>query len=267
MKALIISLTLLILNSLSSLAQTPTQVYLPSGTTVHFTSPEPIQYADFPKNIAGDIPLKNVMRIKFIPDSIPGNGVVTIAGETFIAQYQIVYVHDNDIKINTNIEILPSQLRPLELSAGVLSDNELKRYAMQVLANKPTGHYAKTRSFGINGYVSRLWTLGDYIFLDLKYQNLTNLSYDIDQIRFRIEDRKVTKASNVQSVEIQPESILFSLPGFKKHYRNVFVFRKFSFPGNKLLKIEMTEKQISGRVVTMDLRYGALLDADVLQQR
>ena len=34
--------------------------------------------------------------------------------------------------------------------------------------------------------------------------NKTKIRYDIDQIRFKIEDKKQTKATNFQSIEILP---------------------------------------------------------------
>lgn len=44
-------------------------VYLPKGISVHFISPETIQYVDIStKAIVGDLPLKNLLRIKYIPE-------------------------------------------------------------------------------------------------------------------------------------------------------------------------------------------------------
>ena len=74
----------------------------------------------------------------------------------------------------------------------------------------------------------------------------------------------VNKASTVQSIEIKPEFVLFGNPAFKRNDRNVFVFRKFSFPSHKVLKIGLSEKQISGRTLELKLRYQDVLDADVL---
>ena len=87
--------------------------------------------------------------------------------------------------------------------------------------------------------------------MDITYKNKTNLSYHIDDLRFKIDDKKVTKATNIQSLEIKPELALFNIPAFDKYYRNIFVFKKMSFPGNKVLNIELSEKQISGRVITL----------------
>lgn len=244
-------------------------VYLPENISVHFISPEPIQYVDIStKMIAGDLPLKNVLRIRLNTDSVTkrpdwGDAVVTVAGEKFIAQYHIipadpVTTHD----AVSEIEILPTATRSLDISGIGLSHNQLKEIALG-LASKDTRHpVTSDKAFGIAGSVNHIYTYGDYLFIDLGYRNKTNLAYNIDEFRFKMDDKKVTKASNVQSLEIRPELVLFNLEGFKRDYRNVFVFRKMSFPGNKVLHIELSEKQLSGRTLSLAVRYQDLLDAD-----
>jgi len=109
-----------------------------------------------------------------------------------------------------------------------------------------------------------VYTAADYIFIDLGYRNKTNLAYDIADLRFHIDDKKITKATNVQSVELKPEFILFTKPLFQKTYRNIIVLKQMTFPGNKVLHIELSEKQISGRVITLNITYQDVLDADTI---
>ena len=238
-------------------------VYLPDNLSVHFVSPEPIQYVDISsKNILGDLPVKNILRIKYRTDSTNSDGVVTIVGEKFIAQYHIVHSPADGGAIQTDIDILPQDMKPLDIGIG-LSQPELKNYATQLLAKK-SEQLRKAKAYGLKATLNHVYTLGDYIFLDIGYENSTNLSYDLDELRFKIEDKKVTKATNVQSLEIKPDFTLIDIPSFKKHYRNIFVFKKFTFPGNKLLNIQLDEKQLSGRVITLSIPYKDVLEADMI---
>jgi conjugative transposon TraN protein len=250
-------------------------VYLLPNVTVHFISPEPIQYVDIStKQIIGDLPVKNILRIRHVlVDSLKvhafgdtdADAVVTIVGEKFIAQYHVISSPDVVAgAIQTDIEIGPAEVRPLEVPGVGLSQPELHQYALHLMAQKADKHLQHISAYGIKANLNHVYTLGDYIFLDIGYQNKTNLRYDIDELRFKIDDKKVTKASNVQSVEIKPEFTLFDRSFFKKHYRNVFVFKKFTFPGNKLLHIELSEKQLSGRIVTLQVAYSDILEADMV---
>jgi conjugative transposon TraN protein len=245
-------------------------IYLPDSLSVHFISPEPIQYVDISSsNIVGDLPVKNVLRIKYRTDSakrvFPHDAVVTIIGEKFMAQYHVIYSPEpQGGAIQTDVEINPADTRPLDFPGISLSQPELKQYAFGLLDKRPEKHLAHSKAYGIRANLNHAYTLGDYIFLDLGFENSTNLSYIIDAVRFKINDKKVTKASTVQSLEIKPDFTLLTVPTFKKHYRNIFVFKKFTFPGNKVLQIEMSEQQLSGRVITLDITYKDVLEADTI---
>lgn len=257
-------------------AQNPAQTYrkdLPDiaisrDISLHFISPEPIQYVDISTHaIAGDLPLKNVLRLKIIPDSAAqfnGAGIVTIVGESFIAQYNLRYTEGQSIAIPSKINILPEHTRPLDVPGITLTSREMQDFAMRIL-QKPSGStLRKAKAFGLQAKLNHVYTAGEHIFLDITYYNQSNLPYKIDEQRFKIEDKKITKATNVQSVEIKPVWQLYPNSAFKKQYRNVYVLKKVTFPGNKALNIELTEKQISGRVLTLQMKYKDILNADNL---
>lgn len=238
-------------------------VYLPENSTIHFISPEPVQYVDISdKNLIGDLPLKNVLRIK-LKDSLKTftGSVLTIAGEKFIAQYRLL---PGQPGVPTAINIEPADVKPLDISGIRLSQNQLKLLSLKLYTTGAGSALGKAKAFGMKGQVNHIATLSDYIFLDISFKNKTNLKYDIEDLRFKIDDEKVTKASNVQSVEIRPVFVLSGVPSFSKYYRNVFVFKKMSFPGNKVLHAELSEKQLSGRVITLKINYKDLLDADTI---
>jgi conjugative transposon TraN protein len=249
-------------------------VYLPANVSVHFISPEPIQYVDISTNhIVGDLPLKNVLRIKQISDTsrikiLPDeDAVVTIAGEKFIAQYHIVFANEITARdTRTDIEILPADTRPLDIAGIGLSQPQLQKLAFGLIsknAGKPKEH---TKANGITGTVNHLYTLGDYVFIDVSYQNHTRLKYEVDDFKFKVDDKKVVKATNEQSVSLLPVFSLLQEPAFEKNYRNIFVIKKLTFPDNKVLHIELNEKQFSGRVITLDISYKDVLQADILPQ-
>ncbi len=254
--------SVLLLGTLNVLAQSnlPT-VYLPEGLTIHFISPEPIQYVDISsRHIAGDLPLKNILRIR-CKDSLAGDNdaVITITGEKYIAQYHIIIGGTN---VPTEIEIKPADTKPLDMDGIGLSVNQLKSLCLSIAAQKTGKRREKVKAFGITGVANHVYSFGEYLFLDLSYKNSTNLRYDIDALRFRIDDKKVIKASNVQSLELKPEYVLFNNPSFNKYYRNILAFKKLSYPGNKVLHIELSEKQVSGRVITLSIPYKDILEAD-----
>lgn len=242
-------------------------VYLPANLSVHFLSPEPIRYVDISvKSISGDLPVPNVLRIH-LRDSLKtfGDAVVTITGEKYIAQYRLVpCLAGHDSTVQTEIPVMPEDCRPLDNPEAGLSQPELKAASSRLIADEPRHAIEHTKAFDMEASLYQIYTLGDYIFLDIRYRNHTKLPYTIDQIRFSIEDKKVTKASTIQSVAVFPVFVLQDISSFDKHYRNIFVFKKLTFPGNKVFAIELSEKQLSGRVITLKANYKDLLRADIL---
>ena len=49
---------------------------------------------------------------------------------------------------------------------------------------------------------------------------------------------------------------------FLHGYRNIVVIRKMTFPNDKVLPIELSEKQISGRNISLNIDYEDVLNAD-----
>lgn len=249
-------------------------VYLPPNVSVHFISPEPIQYVDISTNyIIGDLPLKNVLRIKQAADTskykpvLSDDAVVTIAGEKFIVQYHVIFANlFTTSQVHTCVEILPADCSPLDIAGIGFSQPQLEKMAMSLVSHSPGKAKEQTKAYGLTGKINHLYTIGDYLFIDLSYQNQTRLRYDVGDFKFKVDDKKMIKATNQQSVELQPVLTLFSVPGFGKYYRNIFVLKKLTFPENKVLHIEMSEKQFSGRVITLNISYKDVLRADILPE-
>ena len=248
------------------------EIQIGAQSDIHLISPEPIQYADISSHsIVSDMPVKNLLRIKLVPDSLrnlqkdcTGLGVITIVGESFIAQYRLVFTNSPGQQMPSAIAIQPEQCRPLEYPGITLTTPQLKAYAMDVLHRGKKSDIRKAKAYGLKAILNHVYTVGDHVFLDVSFQNRTNLPYDIDELRFKIEDKKITKATNVQSIEIKPEWQLYPQESFKREYHNIYVFKKVTFPDNKILNVELSEKQVSGRTLTLQIKYGDLLKADNL---
>lgn len=243
------------------------------SVTLHFISPEPITYVDISSpRIVGDLPLKNILRLKLVPDSVIDSftarsttAIVTIIGESFIAQYRLSLSEGASTSLlPVHVEIRPENTRPIDVQGVTLTTPEIRKLAMGIIGKAGKNTVRKTEAFGIHAKVNGIHAVGDLLFMDISFHNRTNLPYDIDELRFKIEDRKITKATNVQSVEMVPLWKLEEGQRFTRKFRNIYVFRKTTFPGNKALNIELSEKQISGRNLVLQVKYKDVLSAEAL---
>ncbi|MGJ1363235.1 conjugative transposon protein TraN [Sphingobacterium spiritivorum] len=245
-------------------------ILMDAGSSLHILSPEPIRYVDISTHtVIGDLPEPNVLRLKWVPGSVEDRsvdsgslGIVTVIGESFIAQYKLYQFEGApESGLAASFEILPRHMRPLHVPVE-LTTPELRRHAISMLARRSSTPIRKASDYGMRAELNAVYTVGDLVLLDITYRNATNLAYDIDEMRFKIEDKKITKATNVQSIEVKPIWQLYPHGSFKRNYRNIYVLRKATFPATKVLSVELSEKQISGRTVTLKIRYRDILDAD-----
>ena len=90
--------------------------------------------------------------------------------------------------------------------------------------------------------------------------------FGIDQIRFKIIDKHTAKATVSQDIELTPVYSLYLTEGkiITNSFHNFYIFKKFTYPTQKLLEIEMTEQQYSGRKVDLKIKYSQVLNAEVL---
>lgn len=241
-------------------------LYIDKDITLHFRSPEAINYIDISTNkLIGDIPIENVAKIKCIDDTSlveeQDLGVVSIIGDSYLAQYRIKYKENCNV---TDVEINQDRMKPLQYPTITMTQYEMRKMSLDIQKKHRRLKKTQSKGMGLAAHLNNIYAFGDYIFLDITFENSTNLKYDIDVLNFKIEDKKIYKATNSQSVEIHPVFSLYNNIYFLKTYRNVFVFNKFTFPNDKILKIRLIEKQISGRTLELIVEYRDLLNADTI---
>ncbi|WP_454976834.1 DUF4138 domain-containing protein [Capnocytophaga leadbetteri] len=257
-------------------------IFMGKEVNIHIVSPEPIQFVDLSTNmLIGDLPSENIARIKVSQEKTEeepeqtnatekkelrsGNdiGVITVVGQSFIAQYRVIYQDEQHTWLISHLHIKPEDMQPLEYPKYKYSNYELKRFALDIQAKKIKKPIRKKKDLKLSMCLNNVYVMDDYIFLDISINNLTNLPCNIDTMKFSIEDKKIYKATNNQSILLTP---LFALNTeqhrIRKSYRNIFVFEKFTFPNSKILKIRLIEEQISGRVIDMKVNYSDVLEAD-----
>ena len=233
-------------------------------TTV-ITASEPVRFVDISTDkVAGDQPINNIIRLK--PKEAGHKdgevlAVVTIVTERYRTQYALVYTTRMKEAV-TDKEILLLERNAYNNPTVSMSTADMTRFARRIW-NSP----AKIRNVGTKAHrmvmrLNNIYSVGDYFFIDFSIENRTNIRFDIDEIRVKLADKKLSKATNAQTIELTPALVLEPDKTFKHGYRNVIVMKRLTFPNGKLLTVEMTEKQISGRNISLNIDYEDVLAAD-----
>lgn len=249
------------------------KIYVNSEVTTHIVMPENIKLVDISTTkIVGNQCTDNIVRIKpyLESDSLQAVGsykdnellgTITLIGERHIAQYDILYTQSPGMAASifevpynhTQSYINPEVSMPMA---------EMARYAWAVYSSDRKYNQIVTKAHGMKAVVNNIYAVGDYFFIDYSLQNKTKIPYDIEEIWVKLTDKKETKATNSQTIELSPVFTLNSSRKFKKNYRNVLVLPKLTFPDEKVLRLEISENQISGRVIVLTIEYEDILHAD-----
>jgi conjugative transposon TraN protein len=243
-------------------------LYVNETITTHLVMPENIKLVDLSTDkIAGNQCADNIVRLK--PSSAMENqqfiGTVTLVGERNIALYDLLYTKNP--KEAATLYYVPTQhLSAYQNPSVKMPSKEIAQYAWAIFCSDRKFYNIKSKAYGISMRVNNIYSVGDYFFIDFSLHNHTNVKYDIEELRVKLMDKKETKATNSQTIELTPEYLLFDTKTFKKDYRNVLVLKKLTFPEEKILQIEIYESQISGRTLQIPISYEDVLHADAISE-
>ena len=241
------------------------QLTVNEQVTTVITASEPIRFVDIStEKVAGDQPIDNIIRLK------PKEGghedgevlaIVTIVTERYRTQYALLYT-TRVREVVTDKEIELRERDAYNNPAVSMSTAEMIRFARRIWNSPAKIRNVATKVHRMTMRLNNIYAVGDYFFIDFSVENRTNIRFDIDEIRVKLADKKLSKATNAQVIELTPTLVLERGKVFRHGYRNVIVVKKMTFPNDKILTIEMTEKQISGRNICLNIDYEDVLAAD-----
>ena len=265
-------IALALVGLLTSVTMSAQQTYeeLPQLTvneqvTTVITASEPIRFVDISTDkVVGDQPINNTIRLKPKEGGhVDGDvlAIVTIVTERYRTQYALLYTTRLTEAV-TDKEIVRTERNAYNNPAVSMSTADMTRYAWKVWNAPAKYRNIATKAHRMVMRLNNIYAVGDYFFLDFSVENKTNIRFDIDEIRVKLADKKLSKATNAQVVELTPALVLQENKTFRYGYRNVLVLKKMTFPNDKVLTIEMTENQISGRNISLSIDYEDVLSAD-----
>lgn len=241
------------------------QLTVNEQVTTVITASEPIRFVDISTDlVAGDHPINNTIRLK--PKEAGHEdgevlAIVTIITERYRTQYALLYTTRLTEAVASK-EVELSERTAYHNPAVSMSTEDMYRYARQIWTSPAKFRNVSNKKHRMTMRLNNIYSVGDYFFLDFSVDNRTNIRFDIDEVRLKLSDKKVSKATNSQIVELKPELVLEQSRSFLHGYRNVIVVKKLTFPNDKVLTVELTEKQISGRTISVNIDYEDVLSAD-----
>ena len=112
----------------------------------------------------------------------------------------------------------------------------------------------KKSKYQIRLEVNGIFIQQNVLYLRVVFENKSKINYDIDQFRFFIRDKRKSKRTASQEIELEPlyATSSSSVIPYKSEIIKVYALEKFTIPENKYLTIQMIEKN-GGRHLEVDI--------------
>lgn len=203
---------------------------------------------------------ENILQVKTAKESIAETNLSVVTADGKLTSFIINYVKEPAV---LNISLLnPYKSNSIFLSPEALNEAEVKRYADYAL-------YARERSTGMRDFknsigfeLTGIFIHEDIMYMRIKLQNRSNISYDIDQIRFLIRDQKKSMRTASQEVEIMPVYVHNQVQKINAEAIEIMVVAvpKFTIPDKKYLNIQLMERN-GGRHMEIQLKNKKIVSA------
>ena len=113
--------------------------------------------------------------------------------ERYRVQYALVYTTRPHEAV-TDKAVLLSETVPYNNPAVSLSTEDMTRMARRIWTAKAKYRNVGTKKNHLEIRLNNIYTAGEWFFIDFSVENRTNIRFDIDQIRFKVEDKRKSQA-------------------------------------------------------------------------
>lgn len=260
---------------------TPHGVQVTFAKTVHIIFPSAVRYVDLGSNwiIAGKADgAENVIRVKATTEGFPGEtNFSVICEDGSFYSFNARYVHEPEM---LNIEMKDF------LENGDTTDfshTRMNIYFRELAGESPLlvklimqSIYKEDRReirhlgckrFGVQFLLKSVHSHNGLFYFHTETRNRSNVAFRTDFIRFKIVDKKVPKRTAIQERVIDPvrsyNEVLVTEG--KSDVRTVYAVPQFTIPDDKLLVIELFEKD-GGRHQTIRVENADLVAAKQINE-
>lgn len=249
--------------------------------TTHVIFPSEIVYVDLgDENLVAGLAdgAKNVLRVKSAVKSFKSETNLTVitddgcfftfnvkfAKEPLLLNIEMTdFIHDGEA-VNRPNNAQEIYLERLGQESPMLVKLIMKSIYKQ---NRREIKHIGSKRFGVQFILKSIYTNNGLLYFHTELKNTSNIAFDIDYISFKIVDKKVVKRTAMQEQVLEPlraQNYVTVVNG-KKSERTVFALEKLTIPDDKLLVIEVAEKE-GGRNQSFVVENGDIVRANVIDE-
>ena len=212
--------------------------------------------------------VENILRLKADIKSFEETNLSVITKDGKLYSFLVGY-NNNPGYLNVNLgsidetnPVTSSKEEPVIYSPPIMNERSLAAYASKAASAKINIHGVSDKSYEMYLALKGFYIKDNIMFCRLKLENHSTINYDIDQLRFYIRDKKQSKRTATQEIEMHPLYMLGDTVTLKGSESETLVISvpKFTIPDGKYMVIEIMEKN-GGRHLTLKARNRHIVKA------
>jgi len=207
----------------------------------------------------------NLLLVKAAQPGIKGTNLTVVTADGQIYSFEVAYQEKPFQTIYRLDAPLASEENKIKFSGELMNQRELEDYCKGLLDNEKTIGGIKDTKWDVQARVMGIYIKDRVIFYQLLLNNLSPINYDIDFVRFYIRDRKKSRRTANQEIELLPLCMagnMTMVPGMGKQTIAV-ALEKFTLPDAKYLAIQIMEKN-GGRHLCLKVKNKKIIKAILL---
>lgn len=189
--------------------------------------------------------------------------VVTADGRLY--SFNVVYDPNPSMLVHRLSASVASNRADINFQDELMKPQDLEAYSKGIIDNHRSMRGIADASWDVMARVDGIYIKDRVIFYQLLLDNQSTINYDIDFIRFYIRDKKKSKRTANQEIELKPlftAGNIISVVGMCQQTVS-FALEKFTLPDAKYLAIEIMEKN-GGRHLKLRIFNRKIVRARVL---
>ncbi|RYE47305.1 MAG: conjugative transposon protein TraN [Sphingobacteriales bacterium] len=213
----------------------------------------------------------NILRVKADTKVFEETNLSVITNDGKLYSFLVSY-NSNPSYLNINIgDVALSTMTSSKPKDGgitpsmTMNEQSLKEYSQKAVSQKSNIHSVYGESSRMAFALTGFYVKDNAMFCRLRINNYSRINYDIDQFRLYIRDKKQSKRTATQEIEINPLYILGDSSSIRGKGEETLVIAvpKFTIPDGKYMAIEITERN-GGRHLNLRVKNRHVMRAMLL---
>lgn len=203
--------------------------------------------------------VENILQLKAATENFMETSITVVTADGNLYNY-LAYFNPSPPELVIAVDVSAARKSPVAVFSEDATTSVIEEMADKVLFRSPFISKMKDAASGIKLSVAGMYIHEDVLYLQLFMANHSPINYDVQLLRLFIRDKKKSKRTASQEMEIVPLYMLGNAKLVRSYTRQPLTIAvpKFTIPDKKYLIIQMME-QDGGRHLQIRINNSAVI--------